>query len=74
MKDVTIRTDTITVGQLLKLARFAATGGEAKHMLLEGMVRVNGELETRRGRKLKPGDAVEVRGLGACRVVRARED
>jgi ribosome-associated protein len=74
MKDVSIRTDYITLGQLLKLADFAATGGEAKHMLLEGRVRVNGETETRRGRKIRPGDTVEAEGRGALRVTRARED
>jgi ribosome-associated protein len=71
MKDVKITTDTITLGQLLKLANFAATGGEAKHMLLEGMVLVNGEPERRRGKKLVPGDVVEAQGRGVCRVTRA---
>lgn len=73
MKEVPIKTDTITLGQLLKLADFAATGGEAKRMLLDGKVRVNGEPETRRGRKLVPGDRVEADGCGALRVTRGRE-
>jgi ribosome-associated protein len=52
----------ITLGQFLKLARFASSGGEAKYLIAGGMVRVNGEAEQRRGRKLFSGDAVEVAG------------
>ena len=58
--DVPIRGDTIRLGQLLKLAGVADDGGEAKAMLAAGEVRVNGELEQRRGRQLHPGDRVEV--------------
>ncbi len=60
--DVPIRGDTIRLGQLLKLAGVAQDGGEAKAMLAAGEVRVNGELETRRGRQLHPGDRIEVAG------------
>lgn len=54
--------ETIRLDQFLKLAQVAATGGQAKWMIQNGEVRVNGVVETRRGRKLRPGDAVEVRG------------
>lgn len=50
----------ITLGQALKAANVAATGGEAKIRIQAGEVRVNGEVEARRGRKLKKGDIVEV--------------
>jgi ribosome-associated protein len=50
----------ITLGQALKAANVAGTGGEAKVLIQAGEVRVNGEIETRRGRKLRRGDVVEV--------------
>ena len=52
----------IKLEQFLKLAQIAMTGGEAKAMIQDGMVKVNGEVETRRGRKLRHGDRVEVEG------------
>jgi ribosome-associated protein len=50
----------ITLGQALKAASIAGTGGEAKVLVQMGEVLVNGEVETRRGRRLKEGDVVEV--------------
>ena len=52
----------MTLGQALKASSIAGTGGEAKVLIQEGMVAVNGEVETRRGRKLSSGDVVEVEG------------
>ena len=52
----------IRLGQLLKLADLVDDGGEAKEVLLQGRVEVNGEVETRRGRQLVPGDTVAVGG------------
>ncbi|WP_062310100.1 S4 domain-containing protein YaaA [Alicyclobacillus sendaiensis] len=60
--DVHIRGDHITLGQLLKKLQMVASGGEAKSYLAEGRVRVNGAVETRRGRKLRGGDEIEVAG------------
>ena len=48
----------IRLGQLLKLSDMADSGGEARELLLEGAVTVNGEPETRRGRQLHRGDVV----------------
>ena len=50
----------ITLGQSLKAASIAGTGGEAKVLVQMGEVLVNGEVETRRGRRLREGDVVEV--------------
>ncbi len=50
----------ITVGQALKASNLVGSGGEAKLLVQAGEVRVNGEVETRRGRKLREGDVVEV--------------
>ena len=50
----------ITLGQVLKASNLVGSGGEAKVLIQGGEVRVNGEVETRRGRKLQKGDVVEV--------------
>ena len=60
MRDVAIREDTIRLGQALKLAGLADSGGEAQALIAEGAVTVNGEPETRRGRQLGKGDVVAV--------------
>jgi ribosome-associated protein len=49
-----------TLGQALKASNLVGSGGEAKVLIQSGEVRVNGEVETRRGRKLEEGDVVEV--------------
>lgn len=58
---VTITTTYITLGQFLKLTRIIANGGDAKIFLMTTSVYVNGELEQRRGKKLKDGDVVKVK-------------
>jgi ribosome-associated protein len=62
MSDVEIRGDMIRLGQLLKLADVVDSGGEAKTLLADGAVRVNGEPESRRGRQLRHGDVVAAAG------------
>lgn len=52
------QSDTIKLDQFLKLADLAGSGGEAKFLIRSGAVLVNGETETRRGRKLRNGDVV----------------
>lgn len=52
----------IELQQALKIANLVETGGQAKVMIQEGEVLVNGEVETRRRRKLYPGDVIEVDG------------
>jgi ribosome-associated protein len=51
----------INLGQALKAENVVGTGGEAKILIQAGEVRVNGKVETRRGRKLSKGDIIEVR-------------
>jgi ribosome-associated protein len=58
VRDVPIRDDTIRLGQALKLAGLAGSGGEARALIEDGAVRVNGEVETRRGRQLWRVDVV----------------
>lgn len=54
--------DTIALDMFLKLANVVQSGGQAKHLIQAGGAQVNGEVETRRGRKLRPGDIVDVNG------------
>ena len=61
-REVAIDGDMIRLGQLLKLSGVAESGGEARELVAEGLVWVNGEVETRRGRQLHRGDVVEVDG------------
>jgi ribosome-associated protein len=62
VREVRIRDDTIRLGQALKLAGLAGSGGDARALIEDGAVRVNGEVETRRGRQLRRGDVVAVGG------------
>jgi len=63
--DVPISDGAIKLGQFLKLANLIESGSEAKPMLAAGIVRVNGEVETRRGRQLQPGDVVAIAAQAA---------
>ncbi len=60
MIEIEVGPEGIRLGQLLKYAGAVETGGEAKSLLESGDVDVNGEVETRRGRQLGPGDEVRV--------------
>ncbi len=59
-RKIPITTEFITLGQLLKLSNVISYGGEAKWFLSNNEVLVNGENDNRRGRKLRPGDKVEL--------------
>jgi ribosome-associated protein len=67
VRDISIRGDTIRLGQALKLAGLAASGGEARALIEDGAASVNGEVETRRGRQLRRGDVVAL-GSQAVRI------
>lgn len=68
---ILIRTETIRLDALLKFSGHAATGGEAKHRVQAGEVRVNGAVETHRSREIRLGDRVELLASpgGAVRAV-----
>ena len=68
MHEIEISTDTIRLGQFLKLSNLVDSGSDAKFLLAEGEVMVNDEVEIRRGRQLRAGDIVEYDGI-AVRVV-----
>lgn len=58
--NISITTEFIKLDSLLKFANAVATGGEAKQIIQDGLVKVNGETCTMRGKKIRPGDVVEV--------------
>ena len=60
--EIKIKDEFIRLGQALKLAGIVSSGIEAKILIADGLVSVNGETETRRGKKLRDGDTVSVRG------------
>ncbi|ADL67601.1 RNA-binding S4 domain protein [Thermoanaerobacterium thermosaccharolyticum DSM 571] len=62
MKEVKIDTDYITLDQFLKYVGIVETGGKGKQMILDGLVKVNGNIELKRGKKLRSGDIVVVNG------------
>lgn len=68
MKMIEIRDDYITLGQFLKLSDCISTGGQAKAFLQEYVIKVNDEIENRRGKKLYPQDRIEIEGFGSFEV------
>ena len=59
---ISIRPPFIKLDQLLKFAGLISTGGEAKEVVAEGLVKVNGEVVTQRGKKIYPGDILSFGG------------
>ncbi len=62
MPSLPLRGEHLTLAQAVKAAGLADTGGQAKYLVRKGMVTVNGEVETRPGRKLFPGNRFGVQG------------
>ncbi len=60
--EIKIKDKFIKLGQAMKLAGFVGSGLDAKIIIKDGLVKVNGEMDTRRGRKLYPGDTFEFEG------------
>lgn len=70
MEKISIKTKSIKLDQFLKWSGLAYTGGEAKMMIQEGIIMVNGEIERRRGRSLVPGDEIEIADQGRYQITR----
>ena len=69
MNDLTINTEFITLGQLLKMTNAISSGGMAKWYLDEHIVYVNGEEEQRRGKKLRHGDVIKLPEFGSFKII-----
>ena len=63
METITITTEFIKLQDLLKFGNLVSTGGEAKQLILDEQVLVNGEVCTMRGKKIRPGDVVVFDGV-----------
>lgn len=72
MEIIEINTEFIKLDQLLKFAGLVGNGSDAKMVIQDEMVRVNGEICTMRGKKLRPGDVVEVEDAGIFEVAAAQ--
>lgn len=68
MEKIFIHTEFIKLQQALKLAGLVDQGSDVKFYLSEGMVTVNGEVATERGKKIRPGDVIELKGVGSVEV------
>jgi ribosome-associated protein len=68
VREVPIREESIRLGQFLKLADLIDSGADAKPLLMNGEVLVNGETETRRGRQLVKGDLVSLVSMAGAAV------
>ncbi len=66
MREVTVSSEPIELYKLLKFESLVSSGGEAKHVIVEGLVLVNGEVETRKRKKIVAGDIVEFGNEKIC--------
>jgi S4 domain protein YaaA len=70
MEKIIISTEYITLGQFLKYVNIANSGGMVKEILNENRISVNDILDSRRGKKLYPGDKVVIKGFGDYRIAK----
>lgn len=70
MEEVVIQSDSIQLDQFLKWAGIVQTGGHAKLIISDGYINVNGEKETKRSRKLLPGDEIDIKDYGRYKIVK----
>lgn len=68
-EQIVIDTEFIKLDSLLKLANLVMSGGEAKLLIQDGSIRINDQVETRRGRKLYPGDRIQIPGHALLTVI-----
>jgi len=66
MREVTVSSEPIELYKLLKFESLVSSGGEAKHVIVEGLVLVNGEVETQKRKKIVAGDIVEFGNEKIC--------
>ena len=69
MKEIKIETEFIKLDQFLKYASIVQTGGEAKMMIQDEMIKLNGEVVIQRGKKIRKGDIIEIEDYDSFLVV-----
>lgn len=62
-RSVQIKISPVELYKILKFENIAASGGEAKYLIADGCVKVNGVIETRKRKKIHPGDTIEMDGI-----------
>ncbi|WP_418627161.1 RNA-binding S4 domain-containing protein [Anaerosinus sp.] len=72
MENIQIKTDDIQLDQLLKLASIVESGGQVKYMIADELIKLNGNIVTERRRRIRPGDIVEVDGVGKLSVIKIK--
>lgn len=72
MGNIQIKTDDIQLDQLLKLASVVDSGGQVKYMIADELIKLNGTIVTERRKKIKPGDVIEVDGVGKLSVTKIK--
>ncbi len=70
MEQIRIHEEYIKLGQFLKLAGIADTGGQAKYYIMDGKIKVNGEIVTQRGKKIFPGDIVDIYEIASFQIIK----
>ncbi len=73
METVSITTEYITLGQMMKLANIASSGGDIKALLASVHITVDETPENRRGRKLYPGMVIHIDTVGSFKIVNAQD-
>ena len=68
MQIIEITTEYIKMDQLIKFAGIVANGSDAKFMIADGLVRLNGDLCTQRGKKIRNGDIIEIKDFETLEV------
>ncbi|WP_324332269.1 RNA-binding S4 domain-containing protein [Methylomusa anaerophila] len=69
MEEITIHTQEINLDQLLKWAGIVETGGQAKSLVADGLITINGALITERRKRVRPGDILAIKGIGRYKIV-----
>lgn len=69
MKEITIKTEFIKLQQFLKLAGIIFQGSDAKIFIADELIKVNGEICTQRGKKIKQNDIIEIKDFGKYKIV-----
>ncbi len=69
MKEIIFNTEFIKLQQFIKLSKIVGQGSDAKMLILDGIVKVNGKVCLERGKKIKNGDVVDIDGFGTFRAI-----
>lgn len=72
MEKILINTEYIKLQQLLKLANIVSQGSDAKLLILNKQVKVNNQIVIERGKKVYPGDKIEIEDIGSCFIVQGK--